>query len=60
MTEVVFKVATPKVPNFLRFDDEKIDGTISIADVPNEQLRQIGQAWTDNLIKRADEIRAGR
>jgi hypothetical protein len=50
------RVATPKVPNFLRLPDFD-NATISISKLSDETLREIGEKWTDNLIARAEEIR---
>ena len=47
-------VNVPRVPNYLRIDD---DHKLSIADVPDDELRNIGEAWTEALIERAAEIR---
>lgn len=50
-------VAIPQVPNFLlRGDDPKM----SIADIDDEGLREIGRQWTENLIERAHQIRVDR
>lgn len=50
-------VKMPTVPNFLRFKD--IDGAISIADVPDQQLQEIGERWTKALLEKARELRNG-
>jgi hypothetical protein len=47
-------VDVPKVPNYLIIDS---DHKLSIADVPDDELKYIGQAWTEALIERAAEIR---
>lgn len=52
------KVETPRVPNFLLFAD--MDGKISIADVPDDQLEEIADAWKEALLERADQIRRDR
>lgn len=50
-------VQIPQVPNFLlRGDDPKM----SIADVTDEGLQEIGHQWTRNLIARAQELRLQR
>lgn len=48
-------ILVPKVPNFLLVDD--IESAFSIAQFSDDELRSIGQAWTEQLIKRAQEIR---
>ena len=57
-TLATVKVKTPRVPNFLMFKD--IEGKISIADVPDEQLLEIGAAWTDKLLENAAQLRENR
>lgn len=51
------EVETPQVPNFLRFKGSHQD-SISIAYVPEDQLREIGQAWTEKLVQHAAKLRA--
>lgn len=48
-------VEVPRVPNFLRIP--KTDGTVSVAHLDDESLRKVGAAWTEALLKRANEIR---
>ena len=50
-------VQVPRVPNFLIIDDTQ---KLSIADVPDEDLKYIGAAWIENLIDRAAELRRDR
>lgn len=50
-------IAIPRVPNFLMMGE---DQKISIADITDEGLRDIGGQWTLNLIERANQIRHGR
>ncbi len=54
-------IAIPLCPNFIRFrmrkDSKDFNGTVPISDLTDEELRVIGQAWTNNLIDRAKEIR---
>lgn len=47
-------VELPILPNFLRYDG----GTIPIAEVSDEDLRDIGTAWTLELVKLAQRRRA--
>lgn len=49
----------PRVPNFL-IASRRGDAKISIADVSEEQLKALGEAWTLRLINRAREIRTDR
>lgn len=48
-------VEVPRVPNFLRFANA--EGTISIADITDESLRELGAEWTEALIAHATELR---
>lgn len=61
MTTVKITVKTPQVlilpmtPNFLRTADK--DLPIDVADLTEEQLREIGAMWTKALIKKAVDRR---
>lgn len=48
-------IKIPRVPNFIREDGG--DGNFSVADFTDEQLREIGSAWTDDLIENAKRKR---
>lgn len=50
-------VEIPKVPNFLRMSD---GSTISVSDIEESGLEEVGKAWTHELIARAREISAHR
>lgn len=50
-------VEIPRVPNFLLYGT---NDKISIADVSDKSLREIGRQWTQRLLKRAEAIRAAR
>jgi len=50
---VKIDVKIPLVPVFLRYPD----GCISIADITDEGLKEIGKAWTEELLKKANERR---
>jgi hypothetical protein len=54
-TKVTVKAAVnvPKVPNFLRYGG----GTIDVAHVADEYLRELGAAWTEELIANAQRRR---
>lgn len=52
------KLRVPKVPNFIMC--EVGDGKVSVADLTDEQLSQIGEAWTARLMERAAEVRQSR
>lgn len=49
------EIRIPRPPNFLHV----ILGGVSIpiSDLTDAQLREVGEAWTDALIKRAQEMR---
>lgn len=49
---VTVNVECPKVPNYLRL---KSDVAIDIKEFTDDQLREIGQQWTMQLIKAAHE-----
>jgi hypothetical protein len=44
------RVQLPSLPNFIRDADDK---AISIVDLSEEQLREIGKQWTDALVRKA-------
>lgn len=43
-------VYTPALPNFLR---QKGGSLISVEDVSEESLREIGKVWTEQLVQKA-------
>lgn len=56
---VTARVELPTGPNFFRCENEA-DGTIDIADVDDDGLRLIGEAWVEDLLARALLRRRGR
>lgn len=52
---VYAEIDIPRVPNFLRFANG--EGTLSVGDITDASLHQIGVQWTEALLKRAEEIR---
>ena len=52
---VVASVETPRVPNFLHMTDGQ---TIPIQGITDEGLREIGEAWTEELVAKAQRQRA--
>jgi len=46
-----FKIICPSTPNFIRVVG--VEGSISISDFSEEELREIGQEWTEELVRRA-------
>lgn len=49
---VTMEVETPMVPNFLRLSDGQ---SVPLCAVTEDGLREIGKAWTEELIRRAQE-----
>lgn len=48
-------IALPTMPNFFRIDG---GGTIDVADVSDDGLREIGAVWTEALVEHANDRRA--
>lgn len=48
---VKLEVQVPQIPNFLRTDY----GTVPLSAITEGGLREIGAAWTEDLVKRAEE-----
>ena len=46
-------IETPRVPNFIRLADKK--GSIDIAELTTEQIKEIGKEWTKSLQKESDK-----
>ena len=51
-------VLVPRPPNFLRYGQEA-GLMMDVADLPDGILRQVGEAWTQQLIERAAKRRKG-
>lgn len=51
------EIEIPNRPNFLRMSSGQ---TISIADIKDEGLKEIGERWTEELLNRAAQIRESR
>ncbi len=49
--QILVKVKTPSVPDFVRLAFS--DGVIPIQDLSEDELRQIGEAWTQELVAKA-------
>lgn len=49
-------VKIPKVPNFLLYDG----GKLPLDAVSEDELRKVGEAWTERLLDRRREMAAGR
>lgn len=58
--EILFKtkIKIPMVPNYV-FSEEK-NVQYSVSEFTDEQLKEIGRQWTENLIKRAKEQRKNK
>lgn len=61
---LAIRLRVPKVPNYLHPENGHLGpagvGVVSVGNVPDDVLRAIGAEWTENLVKRAAEIRAAR
>ena len=49
-------IQIPRVPNFLLTRSQI---SISVAEFSDDELRKVGYEWTDKLIVRANQLRAG-
>ncbi len=52
-------VQVPRVPNFILLDSVN-DTKISVGMLSDQALRQIGEAFTEDLIARAKEVRENK
>jgi len=50
---VTADIQVPAVPNYLHYGP----GSMRVGDVSDDDLRRIGQAWTERLIRRAHQQR---
>jgi hypothetical protein len=55
---VTFPAALPSLPNFLRSTRDGV--VLDIADASDESLREIGAAWTEELVAHAQRRRGAR
>lgn len=53
--EVKYKIKVPMVPNFLLLSNS--EAKVAISALSENGLREIGKQWTDDLIKRANQMR---
>lgn len=62
MTGVSFvaQVQIPQVPNYLRQMMYPLAPLVPVDALSDEELRRVGEAWTEALIARARELRASR
>ncbi len=51
MTTATVKVLLPRPPNFLRTQEG--GHPIPVGSIPDEQLRELGKAWTEQLLAHA-------
>lgn len=56
MLEKKFTITIPSVPNFIKVGEQ----SLSIADFSEAELRAIGRAWTEDLLKAGKKKRATR
>lgn len=52
-----YEMEVPKVPNFILYKKNGELTPISVGEFSDEELEQIGNEWTKNLIKTAHEVR---
>lgn len=48
------EIEIPMVPNFIRYGERK---TLPVSHFSDEELKEIGIAWTAELIKKAKQMR---
>lgn len=58
MPEATLKVKLPRLPNYLTFED--IHGHIDIADIPDDQIKAIGESWKLAFMAHAEQRRKNR
>ena len=49
------EIQIPKVPNFIMY--AILEGSVAIGRLTDDELREIGAAWTDALLERAETQR---
>jgi hypothetical protein len=54
------EVEVPQVPNFLRSTLAPLGASIPVDALTEEELRRVGEAWTEALIVNARKMRASR
>jgi len=55
-TKVNITIGIPQVPNFL-FREGDRSKSFSVAEVSNDDLKKLGEAWTEELIANAERKR---
>lgn len=59
--EIKRKLKLPSLPNFLRFESQREDGeSVDVADLTDEQLRELGTEWQTALVRHAQARRHNR
>lgn len=48
----------PTIPSFISIVN--VQGSVDIADLPDDTLKALGKTWTEELIKKAKERRASK
>lgn len=56
--KMILKIKCPSVPNFILLDPSETP--ISIKEFNDSELKQIGDMWTKELIKKAKNISSGK
>lgn len=52
--KVDLNIKIPTIPNFLNVEDRN-DISIPISEISEEDLRKIGEEWTEKLVKKSKE-----
>lgn len=55
MANVTLKMLTPSLPAFIQLGGAEDDAVIDIANIPVDQLKALGEEWTEDLIRHAKE-----
>ena len=64
LSGLALNTSIPKVPNFLCVWSKTVSGpgdnhVLPISAFTNDALREIGAAWTERLVERAEQLRSG-
>ena len=55
--QVTASIIVPRTPGFFRLEEQE-SATIPIEDVSDDELREIGRLWTEELVEHAQQRRA--
>lgn len=51
------KIVTPTVPNFIKVEVGKESVMLSVAEFSEEELKKIGEEWTQDLITKSKRLK---